>query len=61
MMSGLNIDDDADMEFIDGWDELDEVSREKLREAIKVGHVPDEDWKGVSEVCSRLTEIFANP
>jgi hypothetical protein len=47
LLEGLNIDDDKDMEILDGWEELDAGSQEKLREAIRVGHVADEDWKGV--------------
>lgn len=47
MLEGLNIDDDKDMEIFDGWEDIDAESQEKLREAIRVGHVADEDWKGV--------------
>ncbi len=33
--------------MLDGYDEVDEDSQEKIRTALKEGHVPDEDWKGV--------------
>lgn len=39
---------DEDPNVLDGYDEVDEASREKIRTALKEGHVPDEDWKGVS-------------
>lgn len=36
------------MDLIDGYDELDEDSQQKVYRALDQGHVDDEDWKGVS-------------
>lgn len=38
----------GDTEMVDGYDELPEEYQEKIDFALKHGHVPDEDWKGVS-------------
>ena len=35
------------LEYLDGYDEIDEESQAKVRTALEVGHVADEDWKGV--------------
>lgn len=40
-IEGLDPDDDEDMQVIDGFEEVNEDSREKIREALKVGHVAD--------------------
>jgi hypothetical protein len=48
LLEGLDIDDDHDMDIIDGWDTLDEEARGLLRQAIKDGHVGDDVWKGVN-------------
>lgn len=34
--------------MVDGYDELPEEYQKKIDFALKHGHVPDEDWKGVS-------------
>lgn len=39
---------DEDFEKIDGWEELSDELRVKVRQALIDGHVADEDWKGVS-------------
>jgi hypothetical protein len=42
--------DDLDEDLsriIDGYDEIDDEFREKIKFALQNGHVPDEDWKGV--------------
>jgi len=36
-----------DLDVLDGWDELPDWAHDKIREAIRNGHVDDEDWKGV--------------
>ena len=41
-------DDGKNYEFLDGWDELPEEYRVKVRTALEQGHVDDADWKGVS-------------
>ena len=45
--------------IIDGFDELDKESREKLKFALENGHVPDEDWKGVRNIASNATRVEA--
>lgn len=47
-IEGLDLDDDKDMEVIDGWEDLPQEQRDLLREALKQGHVGDDVWKGVS-------------
>lgn len=49
MVEGLDLDEDLDV--LDGWEDLDEEFQEKIKEAIRVGHVSDDDWKGVSVCC----------
>lgn len=39
---------EEDPNVLDGYEEVDEGNQEKIRTALKEGHVPDEDWKGVS-------------
>ena len=46
MVEGLDL--DTDLDVLDGWEELDEEAQEKIKNAIRVGHVADEDWRGVS-------------
>jgi hypothetical protein len=49
---------DADLSvIIDGYDEIDDESREKIKFALQNGHVPDEDWKGVSNISLVLREV----
>ena len=36
--------------MVDGYDELPAAEQEKVKFALANGHVPDEDWKGVSVV-----------
>ena len=38
---------DGDPSVIDGFEELSEENKDKVRKAIEQGHVDDEDWKGV--------------
>ncbi|EXJ53455.1 uncharacterized protein A1O5_13323 [Cladophialophora psammophila CBS 110553] len=41
---------DADLDrIIDGYDEIDDESREKIKFALEHGHVADEDWNGEPE------------
>ncbi|KAI4214432.1 MAG: hypothetical protein LQ351_003185, partial [Letrouitia transgressa] len=42
------IEDNA--ENLDGYEELDPASQDKVRKAIEVGHVSDDDWKGDLEM-----------
>jgi hypothetical protein len=38
---------EGDMDLLEGYDELPAEAQEKVDFAIKNGHVPDEDWRGV--------------
>ncbi|KAF2111718.1 hypothetical protein BDV96DRAFT_498799 [Lophiotrema nucula] len=49
-IANLQDESGGDTEMVDGFDELDEDSQQKVRYALKNGHVPDEDWKGDVEV-----------
>ncbi|KAJ9610689.1 hypothetical protein H2200_005466 [Cladophialophora chaetospira] len=48
-LEDLDLDDDLPR-IIDGYEEIDDVSREKIKFALQNGHVPDEDWKGEPEL-----------
>ena len=37
-----------DLGLLDGYEELDGESQDKVRKALADGHVDDSDWKGVS-------------
>ncbi|RMZ77911.1 hypothetical protein DV738_g4121, partial [Chaetothyriales sp. CBS 135597] len=50
MLGSIDYDDDDALDALDGWDELDDESRAKIRQALKDGHIPDEDWKGDPEL-----------
>jgi hypothetical protein len=39
---------DGDKDLLDGYDELPTEAQAKIDYALEHGHVPDEDWKGVS-------------
>jgi len=44
-----DLDLEADLAaIIDGYDEVTGEAQEKIKFALEHGHVPDEDWKGVS-------------
>lgn len=40
--------EEPDFSRLDGFEELSEEFQEKIRKAIELGHVEDEEWKGVS-------------
>lgn len=40
--------DGQDASDLDGYEDLSEELQTKVRKAFEVGHVDDEDWKGVS-------------
>jgi hypothetical protein len=48
----------GDTELVDGFDELPAEFQEKVTFALENGHVPDEDWKGVSDY---LTQRLPDP
>ena len=39
-----------DLNVIDGYDDMPQEWQEKIRTMLREGHVPDEDWKGVSDL-----------
>lgn len=40
--------EEPDFSRLDGFEELSEEFQEKIRKAIELGHIEDEEWKGVS-------------
>lgn len=44
---------EGDMNLVDGYDELTPEAQAKVDFAIKNGHVPDEDWRGVCNIYLR--------
>ena len=40
---------EGDPNIIDGYDEMPQEWQEKILTMLREGHVPDEDWKGVSD------------
>ena len=48
-IEGLDVDDDDDMMVLDGYEELPDEAKAKIRQSLKDGHVADEDWKGDPE------------
>lgn len=50
--------------MVDGYDELPAEYQEKVKFALENGHVPDDDWKGVSPCNShgsRATTDYIGP
>ncbi|KAF2199853.1 zf-PARP-domain-containing protein, partial [Delitschia confertaspora ATCC 74209] len=47
----------GDTDMVDGYDELPAELQEKVRTALEVGHVADEDWRGVSPLEPFTTSI----
>ncbi|RMZ91700.1 hypothetical protein DV736_g1070, partial [Chaetothyriales sp. CBS 134916] len=50
MLGSIDYDNNKDMDALDGWDELDDESRARIRQALKDGHIPDDDWRGDPEL-----------
>lgn len=50
----------GDTEMVDGYDELPEEYQEKVKFALENGHVPDEDWKGVSPFDSHVSRAHTD-
>jgi hypothetical protein len=48
-----------DLNVIDGYDEIPREWQEKILTMLREGHVPDEDWKGVSDLSQADTWILA--
>jgi hypothetical protein len=48
----------GDTDMVDGYDTLPPEMQEKVKFALENGHVPDEDWKGVSvHMCLHLSAL----
>lgn len=45
----------GDTDVVDGYDELPAEFQEKVKFALENGHIPDEDWKGVSQATPAIT------
>lgn len=43
-----------DLDVLDGFEELPGWAQDKIRDALRNGHVADEDWKGVSDGVDSL-------
>ena len=56
-----SLEGDENFDLIDGWEDLPEVHQETVRKALTEGHVPDEDWKGVSAPHLLDSTKQANP
>ena len=48
MIKNLNDAIEGDLEYLDGYEDLDEDLQAKVRKALEDGHVADEDWRGVA-------------
>ena len=48
------------MELFDGYEDLPDDDKEKIKRALEQGHVDDEDWKGVSLHFPFLSFAFKN-
>lgn len=57
-LEGLDLNEDLDI--LDGYDELPDWAQEKIKVALQNGHVADEDWKGVSRLCSTTNFSFVD-
>lgn len=52
-----NADDiDDTVDAIDGWEDMSDEWKEKILTMLKDGHVPDEDWKGVSTLAQVIVQ-----
>jgi hypothetical protein len=54
-LGGLEAIED-DLNIIDGYDEVPQEWQEKILTMLREGHVPDEDWKGVSDLDQASAE-----
>lgn len=51
---------EGDTDMVDGFDELPLEYQKKVEFALQHGHVPDEDWKGVSKVAVRYSAALSD-
>lgn len=42
---------EGNVDMFDGYEEIPDDCQEKVKRALKNGHVDDEDWKGVMFPC----------
>src|SRR2546429_3014296 len=47
-IQNVKISIENDVNNLDGYDDLSPEMQEKVKNAIELGHVADEDWRGVS-------------
>lgn len=45
-----------DLELIDGYEELPEDAKEKVKTALEEGHVDDDDWNGVRSAPAHCSD-----
>ena len=45
------------LDLLDGYEDLDDESQDKVRKALADGHVDDSDWKGVGTAVMCLFDI----
>ncbi|KAJ6181167.1 hypothetical protein N7519_011628 [Penicillium mononematosum] len=50
------VSEDPDFSRLDGFDEMSEELQDKIRKAIEVGHVEDEEWRGDVQ-CNRPGKV----
>lgn len=48
MLQNINGSIEGNYDLLDGYEDLPEADQEKVRKALEVGHVDDEDFNGVS-------------
>ena len=52
--------EDPDFSRLDGYDEMSNELQAKIRKAIEVGHVEDDEWKGVRSLVLMLKDCGFN-
>ena len=57
-MENLNKTIEGNLDFLDGYDEVDEESQAKVKKALEDGHVADDEWKGVSTFLSTWDFLY---
>lgn len=49
---------EMDMERVDGYDELSDDAKQRVKRALEQKHVDDEDWNGVGELRVRVLHLL---
>ena len=52
--------EDPDFSRLDGYDEMSKELQAKIRKAIEVGHVEDDEWKGVRSLVLMSKDCGSN-